>query len=451
MTNATEKKARRPDAGPLSARDARHLASPAALDEPTDLSTLKGVAHAIAGVVLAFLVWASVASGSAVARATGEVAPSGAVRGVQHRDGGAVAALHVEDGELVVAGEPLVTLEGDLDERLRIERDRRRTLRARAERFAAFLDDRKPDFDTIAADDDGFARAQRESFDSMLTAFAEETSVLLQQRQQRRQRLASLREQLAIVARNRAIAQEVHRRRKRLVADGHFPRTEFLATERDLNELVGDEQRLRQDIAQAETALAEYDERVALQRTTARDEAYNELDAVNAELSQNQELIESLEDRLADLSVRSPVRGLVKALSVRSIGGVVGPGQVIAEIVPVDEELLVEIKIAPSDIGGVRPGRAVDVKFSAYDFSQFGSVRGELDYVSATTFFGPDGERHYRGRVRLDRAYVGDDAAANPIIPGMTATADIVLGDRTLLAYLLSPIRRFAGDAFRER
>ncbi|HPE31423.1 MAG TPA: HlyD family efflux transporter periplasmic adaptor subunit, partial [Parvularculaceae bacterium] len=144
------------------------------------------------------------------------------------------------------------------------------------------------------------------------------------------------------------------------------------------------------------------------------------------------------------------VRGLVKSMSVNSVGGVVGPGQVIAEVVPLDEELIVEIKISPKDIGNIQAGRAVDVKFSAYDYSQFGSIRGTLDYVSATTFSGPGGERFYRGKVKLDKNYVGDDPDHNIIIPGMTVMADIILGDRTLLAHLLSPAQKIAGGAFKE-
>lgn len=431
--------------------DIRYLAASAEIEEPNDLKSLSGVTWAVCGVVLAFLVWAGIANISAVTRTSGEVIPSGSTRVVQHQAGGVIKEIRVQEGQLVEKGETLVTLSGDgLVEDLRQASEKQRALLARKERFHAFLDDRKPDFASLQDSSKSYIKEQENTFKSMADAVIKERDVIKEQRKQKYQALLALQDQIKTVSRNREIAQEIYDSRKKLVEDGYYPRVNFLETERNLNELKGDEQQLKSDIAQAKAALAEYDQRLALQNAKSRDDAYAALDGITADIAQNQQVIDKLEARVKSLAVTSPVRGLVKTLSVNSIGAVVGSGQVIAEIVPLDEALIVEIKIAPKDIGNVRVGQPVDVKFSAYDYAQFGSVKGNITYISATTFYGKNGERFYRGKVSLSKNYVGGDPKANPIIPGMTVMADIVLGDRTLLAQLLSPARKVASGAFKE-
>ncbi len=429
----------------------RYLAASADLDEPAEPNSFRNVTFAIAAVVVVFLLWAGVANIHAVTRTIGEVAPSGSLRIVQHQSGGVVKDILVEEGQLVEQGEALVSLVGDgVIEDLRQAREKQQTLLAREERFRAFIENRDPDFSHLASSDPEYLKEQQDTYKSMLAAIVEERQVLQQQREQKQQMILTLKDQLQTVSRNEGITQEIYDRRKGLLEEGYLPRIQFLETERSLNDLAGAKKKLERDIALAETSLAEYEERLQLQQAKARDEAYVALDNITAEIALNKETIEKLVGRAKGLSVESPVRGIVKSLSVNSVGGVVASGQAIAEIVPLDEDLIIEIKIAPKDIGNVREGHVVDVKFSAYDNSQFGSVRGALTYVSATTFSGENGERFYRGKVTLEKNYVGDDPGKNVIIPGMTVMADIILGDRTLLSHMLSPARKIAGNAFKE-
>lgn len=429
----------------------RFLAASVELDEPREPSSFRNVTYVIAAVVVVFLVWAGVANIHAVTRTIGEVAPSGSLRIVQHKTGGVIKNILVDEGQLVEKDEPLVTLLGDgVMEDLQQAREKQQTLLAREERFRSFIEDREPDFSHLRSPGQAYVKEQEATFKSMRAAIAEERQVLQQQRDQKQQMILTLKDQLETVSRNRAITQEIYDRRKGLLEEGFLPRIQFLETERSLNDLAGAEKKLERDITLAETSLAEYEKRLDLQYAKARDEAYVALDNITAELALNKETIEKLEARVKSLSVESPVRGIVKSLSANSIGSVIGSGQVIAEIVPLDEDLIVEIKIAPKDIGNVREGHIVDVKFSAYDYSQFGSVRGKLTYISATTFSGENAERFYRGKVTLEKTYVGDDPDKNVIIPGMTVMADIILGDRTLLAHMVSPARKIAGNAFKE-
>src|SRR5690606_30019506 len=125
------------------------------------------------------------------------------------------------------------------------------------------------------------------------------------------------------------------------------------------------------------------------------------LDAIVAERLQNDELIEKLKGRIARLDIRAPTGGIVKGLAVNTVGSVVAPGQVLMEIVPTGENLVVSLKIPPRYIGHIKPGQDVQVKFSSYDFARYGAVRGTLQSLSATTFEGENGERFYQGKVAL--------------------------------------------------
>ena len=293
--------------------DLRYLASSIELEEPTRLKSLGGVTYAVSGLVAAFLLWASVANIHAVTRTSGEVAPSGSLRIVQHQVGGVIREILVQEGQLVDEGETLVLLQGDgVVEDLQQAREKQLALRAREERLRAFLDDREPDFSQLKSAQLGYVEEQRNTFLSMQAAINEERKVLEQQRSQKYQAYSALKEQLSTVERNREITQKIYDSRKELVKEGYYPRVQFLETERNLNELIGAELQLKRDIELAQTALAEYDQRLELQGAKSRDEAYVALDSITAELAQNREVVEKLENRLRSLAVTSPVRGLVK-------------------------------------------------------------------------------------------------------------------------------------------
>jgi adhesin transport system membrane fusion protein len=149
--------------------------------------------------------------------------------------------------------------------------------------------------------------------------------------------------------------------------------------------------------------------------------------------------------------VRSPVRGTIKQINLNTIGGVVRPGESILEIVPLDDTLLIEARIRPADIAFLHPGQKAMIKITAYDFSIFGGLEGVLEAISADTIEDDNGESFYKVKLRTQKnaiAYRGEEL---PIMPGMTASIDILTGKKSVLAYLLKPILRAKQNALRER
>ena len=128
-----------------------------------------------------------------------------------------------------------------------------------------------------------------------------------------------------------------------------------------------------------------------------------------------------------------------------------GPGEVVVEIVPMDEDLVVEARISPSEIGRVRIGQNADVKVDSYEPGRYGTVRGKLRRISASTYLDELAEPYYRAEIELEKDHVGTSMSGLWILPGMTVQADIITGEKTILEYLICPVSRGFDESFRER
>ena len=176
-----------------------------------------------------------------------------------------------------------------------------------------------------------------------------------------------------------------------------------------------------------------------------------DLAQVNEELVQIREVIKRQEEKIEKTSIRAPSSGFVHRLKAHSIGEVIAPGTTILEVVPQDHDMLAEIEISSRDIGHVKLGQPVKLKFTTYDFSRYGGIEGTLKEISATTYLSPAGNPYYKGIVLFTKSFVGSNPQTNPILPGMTVQAEIRTGDKTITEYLLKPIFASAKQALRER
>lgn len=194
-----------------------------------------------------------------------------------------------------------------------------------------------------------------------------------------------------------------------------------------------------------------------LQRTdTAADfqvQARQDLTNAEAELSALRPIVRSRSDVVARLTLRSPVRGIVKNIEVSTIGGIISPNGKLMDIIPLDDQLMIEAKITPRDIAFIRPGLQATVKISAYDYAIYGGLKGEVITISPDTIqdeINRD-QYYYRVLIRTDSdALVNNVGQLFPIVPGMVATVDIHTGKKTVMEYLIQPFNR-ASEALRER
>ncbi|WP_025899612.1 HlyD family type I secretion periplasmic adaptor subunit [Sneathiella glossodoripedis] len=402
--------------------------------------------------LLAFIVWAQNAVIDEVAVASGEVIPSGTVQTLQHIDGGTISNIAIEEGEIVKQNQVLIQLDPtDTVAELKQLRTQELIWRLKSRRLQAFINDTPLDASGIDPRFIDQINEQQELLKIQRLDLENQQSVVKTQIDQRKSELQVLQSQIEILKEQIKPLEEQMKIREGLYKNKTLSRFDFLDSQRqylqekgNLDELISKQQSSLQAISEAENRLQELNSRI-------RREALDEMALANSEALKLAEEIERLEGALGRLNITSPVDGIVQGMDVNSVGTVIKPGSPILSIVPIDQELIVEARIRPEDIGFLQIGQDATVKFTTYNYSRYGSVSGKLIHISATTFEDEQGENFYKGKIKLDQPYVGNDPSMNLILPGMTAVADIHSGKKSLMDYLLKPIHTTITQAFRER
>ena len=368
-------------------------------------------------LVVAFVVWAYFSNVEEVTRGQGSVIPSSREQVIQSLDPGVLAALTVKEGDLVEAGQVLVRLD--------------------TARSSAVYRETRNKVDALRAT---AARLRSEAHGVPLR-FEKDTPAELVQR-----------ETAAYQSRVRAVNESVQglRESKRLL-DREIAITEPMAAKGVVSEV---------EILRMKRQANELQLQITERRNKFQSDANTELVRVEAELAQSEETMAARADPVTRSEIKAPLRGVVKNIRINTVGGVIGAGQDIMEIVPVEGPLLVEAYIRPQDVAFIKPNDEALVKLTAYDYSLYGGLDGVVTLISPDTLqdnrrpselkLNPD-ESYYRVIVETRDNQLNDkNGKPLPIIPGMIASVDIKTGEKTVFQYLTKPITRLK-QALRER
>lgn len=402
---------------------------------------------------LVALIWASLASLDEIATGTGKVIPTSHIQIVQNMEGGILSEILVREGDVVQKGQILVQMdstrfsssfgENQAKYEALLVKIARLSAEANNAEFNAPKELEQKNQKLIDEERSLHASRQRELQANL--------SVLRQQSEQRVQDLAEKRARLVQLQQSHGlVAKEVAMTRP-LVQQGVMSEVELLRLERQLSDLKGELEATRISIPRLESALMEARNKAEGFIIKFRSDAMSDLSAARAEISAIGATSSALEDRLTRTTVRSPMAGVVKRIKVTTLGGVIQPGMDLMEIVPLEDNLLIEARVKPSDIAFLRPGQEGAVKLSAYDFSIYGGVPAKLEFISADSITNDEGETFFVIRVRTKTNYIVQGDKRLPIIPGMLATVDIRTGKKTVLTYLLKPVFKAKEVAMRER
>ena len=431
---------------------ARYLTQAISLEEEGPAGTIRAAIYFSLLLFLALLYWSSVTDISEVAVTTGEVLPAGLIHNIQHLEGGIVESIAIKNGDTVNQGDILMTFTPSATESdFRKMRIRQLTLQLQLERLQALIEYRPPDFSNITQEYGHLVQRQKTIYDAQLLAHKNEKSTVDQQILQKKGELQRNKNQIQSIKKEITLLEEQVEIRERLSSNGLVARTELLVTQSSLLEALRELRDQKDSSAFANTAIKEKIRYRA--ELTANFQRDNQLEAgslLNQLAEVKQELVR-LKDRVERLKLVAPVNGIVQALSITSINAVVDPGEVIMLIVPVDDELIIEARITPKDIGHVSINLEADIKVDSYDSARFGSVRGRVKQISATTYLDKQQQPYYRAEISLSKSFIGNNPNHNRIIPGMTVQANIKTGSKTLLDYLMKPVSRGFSEAFHER
>lgn len=401
-------------------------------------------------IVVAALVWASQAELDEVTRGVGKVIPSRQVQIIQSVDGGVISELLVREGDVVEAGKVLLKVDATrFESSLQENRSQYLSLLAKAARLQALADGRPfrlpPE---VEKEMPPLASQERILYNSRRAELDAQVSIARQQMAQRSHELAQMRVQREQASTGHELTLKELSYTRPLVKAGAASEVDVLRLERDVARFKGERDQAAAQIPRIQSAIEEASRNIQEVELSFRNQALIELADVTAKLHSLSATSTALSDRVKHTDVTSPVRGTVKRLMMNTVGGVVQPGSVVAEIVPLEDALLLETQIHPKDIAFLRPGQEAMVRFSAYDFMIYGGLDAVLDQISADTVTDETGKASYLVRVRTLKASLGKDL---PIIPGMTAEVDIKTGKKTVLSYLLKPLSRAKMRAMTER
>ncbi|RBP14751.1 HlyD family type I secretion periplasmic adaptor subunit [Pseudocitrobacter faecalis] len=366
----------------------------------------------VAVMFLCFLGWAYFFKLDEVTTGTGTVEPSGRDQVVQSLEGGILYHLNVKVGDIVEQGQPLAQLN-----RTKTESD---VQEAQSRLYAALATSAR-----LNAEVNNTSLVFPDELKSQPELIASETALYTTRREALTRSISGLEEGIRLVNRELGMTQP-------LVKQGAASSVEVLRLQRQLNEMQN---------------------KITEIRTQYYVRAREDLAKANADAQAQRSVIRGREDSLTPLNFTAPVRGIVKDIDVTTVGGVIAPGGKLMTIVPLDEQLLIEAKISPRDVAFIHPGQASLVKITAYDYSIFGALAGEVAVISPDTL--QDEVRrdvyYYRVYIRTDSNHLQNRAGQSfPIFPGMVATVDIKTGRKTVLDYLLKPFNK-AREALRER
>ncbi len=427
------------------ANDARAAATDLANTRPWVI--LLAIAAVLAGGVL----WAANTNINLTATGIGRVIPSSQVQVVQSLEPGIVAAISVEPGALVKAGQELVQIDAT-GSRSQLGELRQQQLALSAE--LARLNAQARGADAFFVLPEKIEPQARPYYDDQLSIFEAEQHKLNEQMQVRRQQLEQKRQNLAegeATANKQAELLTLLERELELTQSlfdkKAVPEIEFLRIRRAVSELRGDLQIWQASRGRLEAEIAEAAALVDSEQSAFLADVRSRISRTNAQLSVVEESLKAASDRVRRAVLRAPVDGVVNKLAVATIGEVIQAGVTVAEIVPVNDKLLIEARIRPQDVAFIRPGAQAAIRLSAYDYTKYGTLAGTVERIGADTISDAKGETFYQVIVSANLA---DSASQIRLIPGMIATVDISNGERTVLEYLLRPILKIRDRALRE-
>ncbi len=365
--------------------------------------------------LVSFILWASYFRLDQVARARGEVIASSRVQVIQAVDGGVLAELTVREGDVVAPGQVLARFdEARVGASVKEMEARICALKAQRVRLLAEV-----------------TSARELDFPADLQCSADQVQLEQALFEQRRTGLRDELENLAAAVR---LAKEEAELVRRLSKSGDVNHSEVIRTQRALNET---------------------ESRLIVRKNRFLEEATTALTKAEDEIAQNEQVLKQRYEQLDASVFRALVPGIVKNVRVTTVGGVLRAGEELMQIIPIDDELIVEAKVSPTDIGLVRTGLGATLRFDPFDHTIFGGVKGSVRYVSADTLKEDtrSGEEiYYRVHIAIQKTPVTTTTGHQlEILPGMTAEVDIRTGDRTVMDYLLKPLRKTLTTAFGER
>ncbi|BCN93699.1 HlyD family type I secretion periplasmic adaptor subunit [Thiomicrorhabdus immobilis] len=394
--------------------------------------------------------WSFYASLDEITRGTGKVIPSHKLQVVQSLDGGIINKILVREGDFVEKGQLLVQIDSTRSKSTLNENIAQvSALRAEVIRLQSLINQTLPVFsDDLITNASEYVEREKRLYTSNMNEYNEKKNILESQLFQKEQALAEAFAYQKQYQQNISLLSKELAAVKPLLKSGAVSEVEIYKLTRELNSLKGDLAKTNAIIKRSQGAIEEAKNKVRELEISTMKVWREQLSESSTKLASLSQAAKGLEDRVKQTDIRAPIRGTIKRLFYNTVYGVVSPGQTLLEILPKDDQLIVETKIRPRDIAFIHPGQRAIIKFSAFDFAIYGGVEATVTDISPDSITDENNETYYIVKLKTDMANVHK---AIEIIPGMTAQTDIITGKKTVIEYLFKPILRASSQAMTER
>jgi membrane fusion protein, adhesin transport system len=389
---------------------------------------------------LLFIVWAMLAKVDEVTAGQGKVIPSSKVQLIQATEPATVSELLVRSGQQVKRGQLLARLDNPQSRQIQAETE---ALEARSARLASEGLGAGSE-NNLAGEEATLSAVRRQALSSRVAA-------LNASAEQRRREMAEAQATISSLRSSLSLAQQRVQMLAPLAAKSIVPQTELLDARREVVDLQGRIAGAIEQSGRAAAAIREAQSQANEANFQFRQEALNERSQVEQKIAVNEQSLGGA-GPLGRMELRSPVDGVVNDVKVTTIGGFVGAGEKVMEVVPMGEKLLVETRVKPSDIAFIKVGDRALVKVTACDFSTYGGLDGKVVQVSADSIYDDvEKQAYFTVIVETNKSYLASGAHRLPITPGMMTDTQIITGRKSVLSYLLKPVMRARSEALRER
>lgn len=392
------------------------------------------------GVVIILIAWSLIMPIDEVVKAHGSVVPSHHIQRLQSFDGGILKEIKVQEGEIVKKGDLLVILDDSIvSSELNDAQRQAQALAARQKALNAYLSGkRNVEIGALGTQDQEIVAQERDRFYSEQN----EKESKLQEMQfaidQKRSEYETAKENLVIAKQDYIAAQEEYNLNQEAYNQQVLPKVEFLKSQHQLNDTQRRYKQAQFDVPKTQSALNEAIKRKEGYLNENKARFARERSEVQSKLDSMQYKGEGLKEKDEHFMIYAPMDGVVKKIFRNTIGSSIKPGEDILQIVPLDDVLIVEAKVKPKDIGFIRQGLKAKVKLSAFDYATYGGLDGDVKYVSADTITDQKGNSFFIVRIQTKQNNIVDKKGKkHQIIPGMQTEADIVVDQKSIMAYLL--------------
>lgn len=410
----------------------------------------KLIMYAIFVILIVLLVWANLAEVDEVTRGEGRVIPSRQIQLVQSLDGGIVSDIMVKLGDTVKRGQPLIKIdETRAISSLKENESQYLSLKAKESRLKALANggSYNPPSEVQQKIPDTYLQ-ELQLFNAARAELDSQINIARDQLAQRERELSEVQFKKEVAIKTYDSNSRELAANKPLLSSGAVSEIEILRLEREANRAKGDIDQASAQMGRLTAAISEARRKVSEAQQTFMSKVRTDLNETTAKINSLTQSSLALSDKVKQSTLLSPVNGKISKLYYNTVGGVIQAGKEVMEVVPTDDTLVIEAKIQTKDIAFIRPKQPAIVKLTAYDYSIYGSLDGEVEDIAADSTIDDKGNAFYVVKVRTIKNNIGDHL---PIIPGMVAQVDILTGKKTVMSYLLKPVLKAKSYALTER